>query len=604
LKYISIIDSLDIDLDAITNLNEQKIIRLQKQLKANAILNNENNIGDLSALINQLRDDDLRQHHIFIENHQWLKKLLQGSFESITYKDITINKEEGSEFDSLKIFLEPFLLTQLKPFFKITLEEEKYYLFNNIVSQQDIYSETILQLISNYIRSRFVYATAYINEEHYKTKTSPVKYILHYQFINSVNQYSNSLEDEIKELNTAVIDVYNQYRHKISNPYLQFSAKAMVAFGKLKMDNVFLQDLLAENAAIARQVVYIEKEEKDYIKHEEEVYVEDEEEEVSKGKDVEDSNTSWKAIIWIIVILLKVVFVVSKCSNNSPSNYEPESIEHQQFIEQFKPLKKTPPEIVPANEVNDRYRELIEKQKNNSTEVIVEDKAIEKKEVSSTNKSVDEIQEGSDGFANLKSYSKRLKSENHIRFLYQLKRKTEKRVNDSLSKTVKIRPFTNPYTKTFNETTPYAKNLKKQYTLVRNKSKQDLIIFKLIKGIDEAIYIPKNKRVYLDIKVGDSLVFYTGKEFAVTRFSHFKREVNISKMYVVTQNDLAKNSEIRINPFYDKVYGKTSIITGDKSNGVIRLSDIKFTNLSFKKKDINVLYTRYYKEQREKRKRK
>jgi hypothetical protein len=69
LKYISFIDQLGIDISELTQIDANGIIKLQKQLKAKAMLGDTNNPRDISILIDKLKDENVREHHIFIERH-------------------------------------------------------------------------------------------------------------------------------------------------------------------------------------------------------------------------------------------------------------------------------------------------------------------------------------------------------------------------------------------------------------------------------------------------------------------------------------------------------------------------------------------------------
>ena len=128
MKYISIIDQLGIDINAIITLDDAKIIRLQKQLKANAVLNNTSNLGELALLIDQLKDETIREHHVFIEQHDWLKQIISGNYSNIPQSSINLYEDNIEDLYELKHFLAPYFRTHLKPFLTETLNKGKYIL--------------------------------------------------------------------------------------------------------------------------------------------------------------------------------------------------------------------------------------------------------------------------------------------------------------------------------------------------------------------------------------------------------------------------------------------------------------------------------------------
>jgi len=164
---------------------------------------------------------------------------------------------------------------------------------------------------------------------------------------------------------------------------------------------------------------------------------------------------------------------------------------------------------------------------------------------------------------------------NHIRFLYSLRIK-----NNSLSHDFQdfsydyIVPNSNPYPKTFNALKNYKQDSLHLKTLVLNNSKKDLIIFKLVDGIDECIYISKDESTYIDLNKNDTIVAYSGKDFKVDKFSHFKRNTNISPLYKITDLSLTKPKSIEVNG----------------SNNLIKFKAFTVEHLP----SINNLYTVYY----------
>ncbi len=547
MKYISLVDELGLDLEALTNIDSSKIIRLQKQLKANAVLNNTSNLGELSLLIEHFKEESTRKNHLFVEKHIWLKQIISGLYTEIPQQSIFIDGTYIRDIENLKSFLSPYLKENIKPFLSETLNKGKYELLVNVVKNHFLFSEEVIQIIVNFFKSKLDYACVYLNEDKILEKHYPVAYIRNYNFIKSLNQFPNSFSEEIQELCSEVVDLYNSKRRNISNEHFVFAAKTMVALGKLDVSNLPLKDLLESNADIARP--YTSRVPK-------------------REKSTSGSGFSAWGVIVVIIIILKIASYSYRSSRSNSydinNNKDFQEIIQRSYGEEGKTIK----EIIEDNQ--------------SKTGPIIED-------VPETT-----IENEEDKYKVFPSYPDKLKSENHIRFIYTLKRKTQRKTSTAGIVPALIKPFSNPYPKTFYTIPSFHTNDGYYRTQINNKSNQDLVVFRLIKGVDESLYIPKDEKTFIDLKIGDSIVFYVGKDFIVTRFSHFKHNTDLSKMYAVEGLENGIRKTIDILPFYDKINSRKSGITGKKVSDTIRKESIKTKNVKLNTLSIDKLYTEFY----------
>ena len=296
MNYISLIDELGLDLESISAIDSQAIIRLQKQLKAKAILNGDSNLGETSHLIDSLKDQNIRDCHIYIEKHIWLKKLLLGEFNDIYSTDFNEDPFSLEDFDNLRSFLEPYLYHQMKPFLSEMLSKGNYNILLNTLYHNFLFSEQIHQIIINFFKSKLTYAQIYLSEGKLQDKHFPIAYISNKTFINCLNVYPNSFSDEINEVNSEVIRIYNKNRQNTSDSTFLFCARVMVAFGLLDLSNEYLKDILVSNATIARQWANPQ---------------------IRRQKS--SSGLSPWSIIFIIFLVIKVIHFASKSSSSSNS---------------------------------------------------------------------------------------------------------------------------------------------------------------------------------------------------------------------------------------------------------------------------------------------
>jgi len=252
--YISLFDELGLDLDSLKNMNAQGIIRLEKQLKAKAMLGHTEEQRKYSKLISQLKDEDIREIHIFIEYHPWLKKLITEDFESISTKDFTT---VSKSIDSSKLinFLQPYFLNSLRPCMSFFMSRGYYTNLLFLLEKKLFFTERIKQTIVQFLKSKLNFAFSYIQQKKHLAKITPVNFISDKTFIKCLNSFPNNFNAEIQDVNSEIIKIYNARRGTTSNSYFRFAAKTMVAFGTYETLNLLLSDNLKTNATIAREYV-------------------------------------------------------------------------------------------------------------------------------------------------------------------------------------------------------------------------------------------------------------------------------------------------------------------------------------------------------------
>ncbi|WP_299102820.1 hypothetical protein [uncultured Winogradskyella sp.] len=182
---------------------------------------------------------------------------------------------------------------------------------------------------------------------------------------------------------------------------------------------------------------------------------------------------------------------------------------------------------------------------------------------------------------------KRTTYDNRIRFYYSLKRITKKGRSNNISVgATEIQPFSNPFPKTFKPMTNDTMASENINVQIANGTGFDLIVFKMIEGQDESIYIPKDKTRFIALNPLDSLLFYSGSNFVSSKFSNFTQNMVISDIYKVGKIESAPISTINI----------TAIDSINKfKRRLISRKNIEATeNITLNKLSIDNLYRAYY----------
>lgn len=201
-----------------------------------------------------------------------------------------------------------------------------------------------------------------------------------------------------------------------------------------------------------------------------------------------------------------------------------------------------------------------------------------------------ELKKEKEKFDRQQALKTKYKLETHIRFLYGLTIKDAKPVDNFEVGEDELVPFSNPYEKTYNDL-EFSNSLNNQQnTLVENKTNSDLILFKLINGIDQTLYIPRNESTFIEIRKKDTLAFYYGERFVNTYFSHFKENTGISSLYEIGSltNDLPKKITVNAFETINKDSKKRKLL---KNYQPITFEKITVNELPH----INDLYADYYK---------
>ncbi|MCB0399321.1 MAG: hypothetical protein KDD26_06780 [Winogradskyella sp.] len=575
MKYTSLTDLLDLNLDQISELNANSIIRLQKQLKAKAVLEDNNNIGEITKIIDDLKNDNLRECYIFVEKHAWLKHLISGNFEGIILKDIEIDESSIQDLENLKYFLNDYFKENLIVFIGNALNKGKYEHIYKTLQYNYLFTEAINQLIISFFKARLNYACAYLQEGKLSEKQFPVTFISNKTFIKSLNAYPDAFNEEIQELNSEVIDIYNQLRRNTGRDNFKFCAKVMVAFADLDTSKVFLKETLESNAEIAKEYAHPSNREKE-----------------KSGS----GPNSW-SIVFIVFIVIRFIFWIGKSvSNDSRPDYNPINFENYDFNSsgindnRLRSIDSIMKEMQKGTVDEEDLRRVLSGNSASSDDNTSNDE-IKEPIIESTVDIEETMMEAGELIEDepLSKADKR-KLVSHIRFLYSLKYKyyIKPKDNTILSSSY---PDSNPYPKTFNLMPGKPRvSSKDDITLISNKSDKDLVVFRLKSGIDQSIYIPRDKNKYVFLRVRDCLVFYTGTDFIKSKFSHFKNDGRLSEIYKIKKLDRG-NSTIIIYP-----PKKSNTDTSSKrvQYNAYDTDNLSLYNLSIKPLYIDELYKQYY----------
>ncbi|MFC4634858.1 hypothetical protein ACFO3O_13135 [Dokdonia ponticola] len=334
--------------------------------------------------------------------------------------------------------------------------------------------------------------------------------------------------DEVTEVNSTIIEVYNSHLKTINQEW-EFAASAMVAFGRLKPPNPYQQEVYEKNAETAKSSMSrIDFSETD-----------------EKGSYTSDGGNNVFMVVRIIVILFIVIRAIVSFSDDGPTynDYYNDTIDFQRIITaNERNQNKYSTDSDSLQPIEEEIAETIIE----STEAYVEEDTQEVTQEENAITVGEMEQTFTTEYTTLPNRPKGYSQDSHIRFLYSLKRKVSRGDNKEPEDIVKITPFTNPYPKSFNPI-EIESSSGKEKLVINNDTQKELIIFRLKDGVDQAIIIPKNDNAILDFKEGDSIAFYAGNDFEISKFSNFSKRQDLSHLYKITS--LNTSSRIDVMPF-------------------------------------------------------
>lgn len=543
MNYISFTDQLGITLDEVANIDANGIIRLEKQLKAKAMLGDITNLDQINNFIKRLKSEDLRKCYVFIEQHLWLKDLISGKYFTFKANTVFINTSENDDIEVIKSFLEPYLESHLKNFISEHLSRGNYMLLLKVLECNDLFTETINQLVINFFKAKLNFTIAYLkNDKKVKNSQLEVAFITQKNFYRCLNFYPDAFDEEINELNSEIIRIYNTYRRNISNLQFKFTSKAMIAIANIDTSNIFLKDNLEANAKIASSQIYGSSRSRN------------QRQKSSSGSGV------WSIVV-VVFLVFRLIFWISKNDYNSSSNY---------------------------NYQLDNYRTINNTQFQNFDSIVKE--ALRKKDSINNSEVYETVVESAESNFDPETLSTADKRKliSHVRFLYSIKYKYYKkpRTNTTVSS---LQLSANPYPKTFNVIPSKAGN--KKTVIISNESEKDLIVFRLKTGVDQSVYIPVNKKASVVLKEKDCLAFYTGTNFLKTKFSHFRDHGRLSELYKIETLERG-NKVITVHPPLETNINTTS--SKRVKYDAYETDNLKLNAINLNPLGIDELYKDYY----------
>ena len=255
--YQSIVDKLKISAEDLLDIDDDKIIKFEKIIKSQAILDNTPFKTEANnAIIDTLRDEKKRQFIYIIEKHPRLKSFLSNG-KPLESQTLTIDQKilEPLQIDDVAFrkFIEPYLSGILIPKLKNALNSNQFFYVIDKVKNDWLFSEDIKFQCQNILQHKIA-TTIHLLKT--KQQIKPTKYIQSTGFGALISySASNGGLDITKKYLEALVKQLKQVhsRTKRASHY----HKGLIAIQNAKLDNQILNDYVEAhiNGHIARVVL-------------------------------------------------------------------------------------------------------------------------------------------------------------------------------------------------------------------------------------------------------------------------------------------------------------------------------------------------------------
>lgn len=281
MNIIELFEELKIDKSNILLFSPEDIIRVEKQVNVEKRINPDIDVNVANNLILALKD--YRQELYFIVSN----RILYNLFSKKNYSRHNFPSPQR-EYDSEKIqsFINQFLNDDLVLFFDQNLSQNKFDFINDIFDFKDCFPEDALFQLNKKLNGKV--DSILVNLTQNNSQNMPAIVYVQYRSFYVLLSYFSSIEmdDKIRSLVSIVSERYNANR--LSDFYMTCisSMQGYVAY------DPSLTDVLVSN----REAVFSNS--------------------IDRGSSSGSSGMSGKSIFFILLAVLKILFLFGKCSSH------------------------------------------------------------------------------------------------------------------------------------------------------------------------------------------------------------------------------------------------------------------------------------------------
>ena len=280
MNIIELFEELKIEKNNILLLSPEDIIRIEKQINVEKRINPDIDVNVANNLVLVLKE--YRQELYFIVSN----RILYNLFSKKNYSRHNFpSPQREYEAENIQAFINKFLSDDLVLFFDQNLTQNKFDVISDIFDFKDCFPEDALFQLNKKLNGKLDFILINLSQNNYSSK-SAILYVQYRSFYVLLTYFSSIETDEkIRNLVNIVSRGYNADKQ---SDFFMTCISALAGYVAYDPD---LTDVLVRN----REAVYAN----------------------STGSESSDSS-GWSArtIFFIVIAVIKVMVLFSKCSNH------------------------------------------------------------------------------------------------------------------------------------------------------------------------------------------------------------------------------------------------------------------------------------------------
>lgn len=297
MNLLAFFETLEIGRESLSQLDENGLIRIEKQVHLQRKLNPDIDMNLANAMVSALRNDG-RAFRFILENRR-----LFNFFTGKIYPPSHFNPQNAeADVEEVSAFIDKYLRDDLLLAIDRLLVANQYEDLDEILTEHEYFPEDVQFAISRKLQTKIDFGAGRMVQKKYDA----IQFLKFRTFYNCISHFSSV--DTDKKINMLLDITADHYNAKKNT---SFARSVMIAMSHYKTQDDELERVLISNHAIM----------------------------TSSGTSGSGFSMNWRIVAFVVFFLVKIMVIGSKCSNDSDPVYEINGHLNEQFQHQIVDIK-------------------------------------------------------------------------------------------------------------------------------------------------------------------------------------------------------------------------------------------------------------------------